>query len=204
MKMGDELEGFLNRVFVFGRRAWRRFRNGWNGSFRLGATVGVLFVLAVQSCSATWKENRQFYEEDLRDYEAMLANPERLQREFEHYRNELGRNPVFADYSVDRETFVRNRRPSFRTPGWQLVIAVLLGGILLVRSLYHPDERAREALWDAGRDLLLGRDDHWWVERGVMNPRTGRFVRYPVEIDPDSGKLRYEGRIVKRRKRPKD
>ena len=201
--MAGELEGFVDRVFVIGRRAWKRFRTGWTGSFRFGATVGVLFLLAVQSCSTAWKENRQFYQEDLSDYEAMLADPERLDREFELYRNWLGRNPAFAHYSPDRETFARDQRPTFQTPDWKLAIAILLGGILLVRSLYHPDERAREALSDAGRDLLLGRDDQWWVERGVMDPRTGRFVRYPVDLNPDSGRLRYDGRIVKGRKRPK-
>ena len=117
-------------------RAWRRFRSGWSGGFRYGAVIGGLFVLSVQACSAELAENRSNYEERLRDYEAMLGDDERLEREWQHWRRWMNSNPALAGLPTDKETFIRERHPvSSASPvGWFGPLSIALGGILLFRS----------------------------------------------------------------------
>ena len=115
------------------------------GTFRLGAVGGVLFAFAFQACWNDYREARDFYEERLADYEAMLANPNRLEAEFWDRLNTLRTYGVDVSASPEaREQFIRDRRPSRVDipPFWPLVTLVLGGGLLL-GSLYHPQDRRR-------------------------------------------------------------
>lgn len=201
------------RAFVAALTATPRwFRTGLSGSFRFGAVTGVLFILVGQSCWTRNAELQQAFEDELRSHEAAEAHPPSwLLREYrEAVRETLlhrGRNPALR--SLPPPSFaqwLQDRRPTRAWPEWYILIpTLLLGTVLVVRSVHHPDDKAREALWSATRSLLLFDQvlRKWKVAPGLMNPRTGRFVQLPVDLDPKSGKVRFEGRTMKRRKNPK-
>ena len=117
------------------------------GSCRLGWFFGILFVLAFQACLGEYRDSRELHNRRVAAHEEMVSDREKLLEELAYHQLLVEGRTRFNPTEDEIRRFISSTRPTLEMSVGRPLLVLLLGGVLVLRSVYHPKERKPEGAW---------------------------------------------------------